>query len=200
MEQTEFDEKFSKIQAMFKAGANSYQFKSPDDVWANIGSTHLDNFFTELATLYLAANDNERSKLCEYCERQQPIIENLWYYIRRVGKLIETKDDKKWLELGIACFLMDGGRFDYRDTITSLILLRFAAERKGIETRSVFDSFIPSAQENMKKMLENVRDHPESSIRSSVEYFGPPEWKVTESKAPEKKSFWKTLGGFFKNK
>ena len=200
MQQTEFDMKFSEIQTMFKAGANSYQFKSGDDVWANVGSIHLDNFFTELATLYIEANDGQRSTLYEYCGRQQAIIENLWYYIRRVGKLIETKDDKKWLELGIACSLLDGGRMDYRDTITSLILLRFAAERKGVETRSTFDNFIQTAQENMKKMLENVRDHPESSIRSSVEYFGPTEWKTKESKAPEKKTFWKTVGGLFKSK
>jgi hypothetical protein len=200
MEQIEFDEKFSEIQAMFKAGVKSYQFKNGDDVWANVGSVHLDNFFTELATLYIASNDNQRSTLYEYCGRQQAIIENLWYYIRRVGKLIESKDDKKWLELGIACSLIDGGRLDYRDTITSLILLRFAAERKGIETHSVFDSFIQSAQDNMKKMLENVRDHPESSVRSSVQYFGPPEWKTIESKVPEKKTFRKTIGGFFKSK
>jgi hypothetical protein len=200
MEPTEFDEKFSKIQEMFKAGDKSYQIKSADDVWANVGSTHLDNFFTELATLYIAANDGQRSTLFEYCGRQQPIIQNLWYYIRRIGKLIETEDDKKWLELGIACFLMDGSRFDLRDTITSLVLLRFAAERKGIETHSIFDNFIQSAPENMKEMLKNVRDHPESSIRSSVQFFGPPEWKTMESKAPEKKTFWKTIGDLFKSK
>ena len=200
MEQIEFDQKFSEIQAMFKAGGKSYQFKNGDDVWANIGLVHLDIFFTELATLYIAANDNQRSTLYEYCGRHQEIIENLWYYIRRVGKLIETKDDKKWLELGIACFLMDGNRFDFRDTITSLILLRFAAERKEIGTHSIFDSFIQSAPENMKEVLKNIRDHSESTMRSSVQYFGPPEWKIAESKTPEKKTLWKTIGSLFKSK
>jgi hypothetical protein len=115
--------------------------------------------------------------LYEYCGRQPTVLQNGWYYIRRVGKLIETQDDTKWLESGIACSLLDGGRFDFRDTITSIVLLRFAAERKGIETHPIFDKFIQRSQGNMKTMLENVRDHSESSVRSTVDYFGPPEWK-----------------------
>jgi hypothetical protein len=177
MEQTEFEKKFVEIEMRFQAGSNSYQFESSEDVWANVGSLPLDNFFTELASLYITADDTQRSTLYEYCGRQPSIIQNLWYYIRRVGKLIETSDDFKWLELGIACSLLDGGRFDFRDTITSLVLLRYAAERKGVQTRPIFDKFIQHTQGDMKTMLENVRDHSESNIRSSIEYFGPPEWK-----------------------
>ena len=177
MEQSEFEQRFSKLKALFRTIPNSYQFKDGNDVWANVGSIPLDNFFTELASLYIAANEAQRSVLYEYCGLQTAIIENLWYYIRRVGKLIEKQEDTKWLELGIAGLLLDGGRFDFRDTITSLALLRFAAERKGIETRPIFEKFIQQSQGNMKTMLENIRDYSKSSIRSSVDYFGPPEWK-----------------------
>ena len=177
MEQAEFEKKFIELEMRFQVGSNSYQFKSREDVWEKVGSLPLDNFFTELASLYIAADDAQRLTLYEYCGRQPSIIQNLWYYIRRAGKLIETSDDYKWLELGIACLLLDGGRFDFRDTITSLVLLRYAAERKGIQTRPIFDRFIQHTQGDMKIMLENVRDHSESNIRSSVDYFGPSDWK-----------------------
>jgi hypothetical protein len=180
MEQYEFDKRFSKLQVKLKSGNDSYQFKSVDDVWANIGSASLDRFYTELAELYLASNDAQRLMIYTYCGQQYNLIENFWYFIRRIGKLIHSKDDYRWLEIGVASALMDGKRSDYRDLYASLVLLRYASERQGINTKSIFDTFIPSSQEKIKPFLENVRDLGELSVQRIVRDFGPPDW-VAES-------------------
>src|SRR5574341_932475 len=180
MDQHEFDERFSRIQALYSAGDKSYQIKNEDDVWTNVGSTHLDNMFTELSALYLEADDNQRQMLYNFCGQQRAILENLYIYIRRIGKLISSPEDQQWLEFGIASALMEGGRIDYRDTIISLVLLRFVAETHDIDTKSVFDTFISSAPENMRSLLTNVKTHLPSDVHMTVQDFGAPEW-VSES-------------------
>jgi len=109
-----------------------------------------------------------------------------------------------------------------------LVLLRFVAERREIDIKPVFDSFIQLADGSIKGILENVRDHPESSIHMTAQDFGHPEW-ITESvsiygeynmhtfanalreelaqqnqpkqhKAQEKKTFGKRIIDFFKPK
>jgi hypothetical protein len=175
MENSEFEKRFSKIKAMPKT-------QKVKDAWKHTGSTPLDRFFIGLAELYLEANDNQRSILYTYCGQQEVVLQNLWHFIRRIGTLIHTKDDRKWLEIGIAGALLDGNRGDdFRDLITSLVLLRFITERRGIEIRIIFDTFIQTADGEIKGILENVRNHPESAIHMTVQTsHAPKEW-VAES-------------------
>lgn len=225
MEQSEFDKRFSEIKSMFELGNSSYGFSNRDAVWENVDSTPLDKFFVKLAELYLESNDHQRLRLYSYCGQQNAILENLWYFIRRIGKLIRSKNDKKWFELGIVSALLDGGRADFRDLIISLVLLRFVSEKNGINTSLVFDTFIPSAQGELKSLLENVRNYSESSIHMTVQTFGPPEWvaesvkiygehkmyssdkerllkqsQITPSKIQWGKMFWKKIGDLLKGK
>lgn len=174
MENSEFEKRFSKIQAMPKT-------RDVKDVWENTGSTPLDKFFIELAELYLESDDSQKSILYIYCGQQQVVLQNLWNFIRRLGKLIHNPDDKRWLEIGIACALLDGNRGDdFRDLIISLVLLCFMAERRGIDIKTIFDRFIRIANGEIKGILENVRNHSEHAIHMTVQTCAPREW-VKES-------------------
>ena len=176
MEQSEFDKRFSNIQMMYKREVKPYRFKNETDVWGNIGSLPLDKFFIKLAELYLDSSEHQKLELFAYCGQQKYILEYLWYFIRRIGKLIHSKDDKKWLEIGIAGALMDGGRADNRDLIISLLLLRYISENNEINTGAVFDTFIQSAEGFIKGRLEYVRDEVDRQLLITVQKFGPPEW------------------------
>src|SRR5687767_14287523 len=101
MENSEFEKRLSKIKAMPKT-------QNGKDVWKNTGSTPLDKIFIELAELYLESNDSQRLILYTYCGQQQVVLQNLWHFICRIGKLIHSQDDKRWLEIGIASALLDG--------------------------------------------------------------------------------------------
>ena len=174
MEQNEFDEQFSELEATLDVGPDSYRFANAVEIWENIGSASLDKFFIGLAELYLDSNDKQRQTLYEYCGQKKVILENLWYFIRRIGVLIYTGDDKRWLDIGIACAILDGGRVDPRDLIVSLVLLRYFAEEQKIDAKGVFDKFIQSAEGGVKGILENAQNYPKSSIRGIVHSFGPP--------------------------
>jgi hypothetical protein len=178
MEQSKFENRFFEWQVSFGTENIAYQFQDVDDVWKNIGSHPADQLFARLAELYLESNTDQRQQIYSYCGNEHKLLDNLWYFIRRIGFLIHSKDDERWFQIGIVSALLDGGRSDFRDLVISLVLLRFVAERRGIDIESVFNTFIPSADENTRGLLENVRDHPESSIHMTVQDFGPPEWVV----------------------
>ena len=178
MNQAQFDSKFSRIKAKLNDTKNSYDFKTSEEVWSNIGINPLDIAFTELSELYLEADDVQKKQLFDYAMSAK-LQYNLWYFIRRVGNQIHSHVDSKWLKIGLAAALIDGARGDFRDLIGSLVLLRFAAEMRGIDTKPDFDDVIQIADDKTKPILVNARDHQESDVHYTVQTFGTPEWKST---------------------
>jgi hypothetical protein len=186
-----FEEQFDTLQASAREGGFEYGFGNDNDMWENVGVSPIDKLFIRLAELYLEVESSQQQALYAYCGRQPKYLENSFYFISRIGLLIHNKADKKWIDIGIAIAMLDGGRADFRDLINSLVLLRYIAEKQGIDARSIFNSYVQTTDGNMKGILENVRDRSKSSMEFTVQTFGPPEWKS---------SFWKTWNGFFKRK
>ena len=197
MEQGTFDIRFFQLQASANERGWDYGFRDKEDIWQNIGSNPLDTLFTRLAELYLECSESQRQELHDYCGIQHQYLENAWYFIRRIGMLIHSQEDQKWLEIGIASALLDGGRADFRDLIVSLVLLRSMAEKREINTETILDNFIPSADDHMKGILENVRDHSRSDISYTVSTFGPAKSKQMKVNRQEKKPFWSAWLDFF---
>ena len=175
MDQVQFTSKFSSIQAKLFNSCNYYKFKTVEDVWSNIGTHPLDIAIIELANLYLESDGAQRVLIFNHFTNDE-LLNDLWYFVRRVGKQIHSKDHIKYLELGIAASLIDGGRADFRDLIVSLILLRYAAEMQDIDAKPYFDRAIQSANEKMKSILTSVRDEKESGLHYTVQIFGSPDW------------------------
>ncbi len=171
MDQKAFNKRFLSIRAKLL-----FKFSSYKDVWSNIGTSSLDQAFIELSSLYLEADDNQKAILVRYCGKKPVIIESLWQFIRRVGYFINTDEDKRWFEIGLAAAMLDACRFDFRDTVISLVLLRFIAERRGIETKTIFDKFIEISEGHTREALKNARDHSEADILYTLRNCGSSEW------------------------
>ena len=157
MDKKEFDTRFSLIAQKLYDAQNDYEFKTEDDIWSNIGTNRLDIAFTELSELYFEADDVQWKYIFDRAG-SDGVPYNLWYFVRRVGKLIRTKEDDKWLRIGITAALIDGGRGDFRDLTLSLTLLRSDAEKQGIDPKPYFAEPIQNADEKMKSILINVQD------------------------------------------
>jgi hypothetical protein len=140
----------------------------------------LDVAFTELSELYLEADTTQRDFIFE----QAALVKlpyNLWYFIRRVAKHIQSQGDTKWLEIGLVASFIDGARADFRDLIISAVLLRFTAEIHEIDTVPFFNNAIQNSDDKLKPILENARDHSEPDVHSIVQSFGWPALIIDES-------------------
>ena len=179
MDPTEFEVRFSTISEKIKRPDLFYNFIG-NNIWENVGTLTRDIFFTEFAELYIDADAAQRKRISDYFAARS-LINDLYLYVRRIGKLIQSEQDSRWLQIGIAAAMIDGGRGDYRDLIVSLVLLRFAAELHEIDTKPFFNDAIQNADEKMKSILINARDHKESDIHFTVQNSGNPDW-VAESK------------------
>jgi len=179
MDQTEFKSRFSIIAEKIKRPDLFYHFIG-NNIWENIGTLSRDIFFTEFAELYIDADAPQRKQISDYFAAHS-LINDLYLYVRRIGKLIQSEQDSKWLQIGIAAAMIDGGRGDSRDLIVSLVLLRFAAEMHGIDTHPFFDDSIQNADEKMRSILTNAQDHKESDVHFTVQNSGNLDW-VAESK------------------
>jgi hypothetical protein len=173
MEQTLFDAKFSSIMKKLSDAQKYYEFKT-DETWDNVGTNPLDIAFTELSELYLEGDSTQRQYIFEQAAVAN-LPYNLWYFIRRVAKHIQSQEDAKWLEIGLAAALIDGARADFRDLIASLVLLRFSAEIHDIDTKPFFDNAIRNSDDKLRFILLNARDHREHDVHYIVQTYGWPE-------------------------
>ena len=71
---------------------------------------------------------------------------------------------------------MEGGRDDYRDTIVSLVLLRFAADKQAVAVDTYFKQIQEHVATENRPLFENARTHSAKDIVTTVQAFGPPGW------------------------
>jgi hypothetical protein len=180
MEQTLFEAKYSSVMKQLSNAQNGYDFKTAEETWNNVGTNPLDVAFTELSELYLEADSIQRKYIFEEAALAK-LPHNLWYFIRRIAKHIQSPGDTKWLEIGLAASLIDGARADSRDLIVSLVLLRFTAEIHEIDTKLFFDNAIQNSDDKLKPILLNARNHKEPDVHSIAQTLGWPEL-MNESK------------------
>ncbi len=177
MFESQFESEFSSVREKIKNAQGSYNFKTGKEAWENIGTNPLDVAFTELTQLYLRADDHQRSVIYDTITND-PSAYDLWCFIRRVGKQICSKEDTRWLELGVVAAQIARG--DFRDLIASLVLLKFSAELHGIDAKPFFDRALQGADEKIVSVLKSARDHEEKDVHFIVQNSGEPEW-VAES-------------------
>ncbi len=145
-------------------------------MWEDVGSRALDTRLTELAVLYLASDSEQRKLIGAYFSGNEKRLWELIIYVRRIAKLITSADDVNWFRLGLAAASIEGGRWDFRDLIVSLVILRFAAERVGIEAVPFFDEIIEMSNPTTHSIFNNARNHSTGDIEATVKAFGPEDW------------------------
>lgn len=144
--------------------------------WAEVGALNLDKRLAELADLYLETGPEKRADIRAFFEGNQACLDEMWLFVRRVAKLLEFESDPKWVRRALAVAEIEGGRVDYRDSIVSLVLLRYGAERVGIDPRPLFDTALLSSPSDFTELLTNARDHASADVQSTVQAFGPCDW------------------------
>ena len=175
MNQNEFETRFQSWQSSLGSGKDPAYSGEID--WNAIGDSPLDKRFTELAELFLASTFEQQQLIRDFFEDQNDLLWYLTLYVRRVAKLINTREDVRWLRLGLAIASVENRRLDFRDTLASLVILRFAAQRVGINPTPYFNEIIKISPSEGKEMLTNGRDHPSWDAKGIINYFGPEEWR-----------------------
>ncbi len=146
------------------------------ETWAEIGALNLDKRLAHLADLYLESGLEKRTDIRAFFEGNQDRLDEMWLFVRRVAKLLEFESDPKWVRRALAVAEIEGGRVDYRDSVVSLVLLRYGAERVGIDPRPLFDTALLSSPSDFTKLLKNARDHASADVQMTVREFGPGDW------------------------
>jgi len=181
MNQAAFETKYASVKEKLEGAKDNYDFKTDEETWENVGTNPLDLAFIELSRLYLDANETQRNLIFADAA-QEKYLHDIWYFVRRIAKLINSPDDTKWLEIGLAAAQIDGARGDFRDLITSLVLLSYAAEINDIDPFPFFDDAIESSNDELKTVLLNAKKHPDADIHFMIQTFG---WRelINESKS-----------------
>jgi hypothetical protein len=194
MDQNSFETQFQQWQAMPGAGDNSYFH------WKDIGAHPVDLRFAALVQLYLQSDSEQRQLDRDHFKGQDDRLWEMIFYVRRVAKLIESQDDVKWLRLGLAAAAIQDGRVDFRDLSVSLVVLRYGAQRGGIDPYPFIDEAIeiagPSSHNpsswsgydifrNIITTRERTRPSDATFI---IQRFGPEDWAAECSATGDKKS------------
>ena len=142
-------------------------------MWQNVGEIELDRQLSEAADLYLAVDAGQRGQMRESVGGE---TWDLVVYVRRLAVLVlrNREGASQWLRRGLAIAALENARFDDRDFIVSLVILRWAADKVGLVTRNYFLEAEELFQPDALSSLRNARDYqdPGSILISS----GPPGW------------------------
>src|SRR5262245_39391596 len=133
MDQKQFEDEFSKL-----AGRSGF---------------FSDQLLTDFATLFLEGDSTQKKTIFDFFARKKHLLHEIWKYVRRIAMKIKSKADAKWLQVGLAASLIDGARGDFKELDVSLALLRYAAERVGIDAGADFDEAIQHASDSFKPYL-----------------------------------------------
>jgi hypothetical protein len=171
MDRNSFRRRFDECRVLLGTQDRLYRSGS---LWSKVGRHPLDLRLTLLAELFWDSNDKQRQQIRASVDKQDAWA--LVAYVRRIGILINSRDDIRWLRAGLAIAVIEDARFDFRDLIVSLVILRFAAERMGIDTKPYFDEVIKVSTARTRGVLRNVRNHSKADILITVREFGPRDW------------------------
>lgn len=144
------------------------------------GDVQLDQQLTQLADLFMNATPRQRETIRSVV--QPRALSNLLTYIHRVSITLLQEHDTIWLQRALAAAVIIGERCDYRDLIVSLVIVRVAAERVGIDHVPHFNSCIEKYKPSSVEPYTNARDHRPSDVRDILRHFGPPELKPTRKR------------------
>jgi hypothetical protein len=134
----------------------------------------LDSKLTMLAELFLVADTNQRQILRDHYFVGH--IEPLWdlhLFARRTTLWMDGTMDDRWIMRGLAAIAIENAGFDNRETVVTLVILRFAAELAGLDFVALVD--IPELQsEELYPHLEDALTPDPDEWRLTIESFGPP--------------------------
>jgi hypothetical protein len=168
--------------------------------WRDIGASPMDSRLAAFSELYADADADQRRIIEDFFDGEE--LRELEIFVARSARLMETTGDPRWLRRGLAAACIEGGRYDFRDLISSLSILRYGAERAGIEVEPFFHEALAmdlpansAKAPSLQEIFLTVKSYPEPTLRRFVREFGPPEWRdevrPEEVKPDQGRPWWK---------
>jgi cyclase len=145
-------------------------------VWEKLGGCEQDARFDALADWFLSEDSMTQHEIREHFGRASDELTEMWIYVRRAAARMTAENSSLMLRRALAIAAIEGGRDDYRDTIVSLVLLRFAAEKHSAGVDKYFRQIQEHVATENRPLFENARTHSPEEIVITVEAFGPPGW------------------------
>lgn len=149
-------------------------------LWQGVGKHPLDLLLLDLAHLYENARQDEKDFIGNIFTNRQHCLWQLVIFIRRMAILVASGKDYELLRYSVDIALIEDARFDFRDLIVSLLILRYAAERANIEIEEMFEDAMKTAKSQITKdVFTNVRNHSREDLMYTIKKSGPPKWVET---------------------
>jgi len=172
MNDDEFQTKFQSWKNDFLSNRKQYD----NQVWANLIEHPLDISFIGLAELYQASGEGQRLVIENFFERKPEWTWQLVIFIRRTAKLLNPSNNNKMINAGLSIANLVSKKDDFRDIIVSLIILRFAAEKSGLDIKPSLEKAMINANDVLRNILTSTLNHDHSSVVWTIKNFGPTEW------------------------
>jgi hypothetical protein len=169
MDNIEFETRFSNLKSKVRRNGPRYD----DQIAENSSTERIDELFSDFADLYSDSSREQKSEIFDYFADKK-IRFDFWIYIQRIAMLIESRDDGKWLQRGLAAALMDGGRGEWKELYITLPMLRYGAERVGIDVKAYFDEAFKFANQPIISVFKHALT--EDEYRFTIQTSGPEEW------------------------
>jgi cyclase len=144
--------------------------------WERLGECEQDARYDALADMFLMEDSGTKNQLREYFGQHRDELVEMWIYVRRAAVRMRAENASLLLRRALAIAAIEGGRDDYRDTIVSLVLLRFAAEKQAVAVDAYFKQIEEHVATENRPLFENARTHAPTDIVTTVQAFGPPGW------------------------
>jgi hypothetical protein len=131
-----------------------------------------------LCDTYLAGSPEVRRCVRDFVERPQSFHNNLLGYVFRMASALRRDPNPRWIRLAIAAAAIEDARLDYRDLIVSLIVLRWAAEHMGFDTRAEFVAVAALATERTGNLIGGIPGRGASEVENTVRQMTAAEWRA----------------------
>jgi hypothetical protein len=175
MDNADFEETFAHWQAMPDDHEGIYRttIGNPGNLY-DPGGCALDSKLTMLAELFLVADDDQRQMLRDYFAEQGDSLWDLNLFARRATLWMDGSMDDRWILRALAAVAIENAALDYRDTVVTLVILRFASDVAGLDFAALTDA-IPELQgDALDPHIENAITHSLDDVRFIILSFAPP--------------------------
>lgn len=174
MDDAEFTAAFEQWVAMLTEHPAHYDWLT---LWEEAGTSLPDKSIGAIVDLYSQGNQEQKNRIGCYIDKRSDIQYDIPGFMMRTARLIKSPSDGPLLSLGLLACEMVGHHPDYRDLYIALTMLRYGAERVGIDPKPFFAESARTADSYLKPFLTYVLNYTDYNVRYSVRVSGPPEWK-----------------------
>ncbi len=142
----------------------------------DLEETPADTRFDALADLYLRCDSIGQREIRDYFSEKPNEWISMFQYLRRASSRLAIDGQVLMLRRGLAIAAIEGARFDYRDSIVSLVLLRYAAEKTEIDPKPYFRQIRNCVASENIPYLDSALGHSREAMLATVRSFGPKDW------------------------